>query len=69
MSQSYPQPDLFADWDDLKTPAVRTDLETDEELRARLFYVTGERALGMASGTQLDEIAYRYNLKRRKVNR
>lgn len=40
--------------------------ETDNELRARLAYITGE-SFAQFSGPHLDEIAWRYNLKRREV--
>ncbi len=41
-------------------------METDDELRARVQYVAGDiRELGV-SGGKLDEVAWRYNLKRRK---
>lgn len=45
-------------------------LESDEELRARLFYVAGDgewltRTIAAAGGERLDEIASCYNLKRR----
>lgn len=44
-----------------------TRLEADEDLRDRLFYVTGDRYVFSISGAQLDDYAWRYSLARRKV--
>lgn len=41
-------------------------METDDELRERIRYVAGDiRELGVSNG-KLDEVAWRYSLKRRK---
>lgn len=47
--------------------------ETDQELRTRLMYVAGDGQrdrieIENAAGLALDEIAYRFNLKRRHRN-
>lgn len=42
-------------------------LETDDELRWRLIYVTADRVLVQLSGAQLDEYASRYSLRRRRL--
>lgn len=41
--------------------------ETDDELRDRLFYVTGDHRVGSMQGKQLDDFAWQYNLSRRVV--
>ncbi len=51
------------------TPTVI--VESDEDLRRRLAYVAADgqwltQLIATASGAQLDEIASRYNLRRRK---
>lgn len=56
-------------WDDAPTPAI---MEDDEQLRARVLYVAGDgpaqvRAIQVATGLGLDEIADRYSLRRRRV--
>ena len=45
-------------------PPVKDGFETDDELRARVRYVTGASAL--PGGAKLDEIAARFGLKRRQ---
>lgn len=45
-------------------------MESDEQLRARLVYVAADgewltQTIARATGSQLDDIASRYNLRRR----
>ena len=46
-------------------------MESDQQLRERLKYVAGDRDLlteiERANGMQLDDIAERYNLRRRRL--
>ncbi len=56
------------DWDDVKTQGL---VEGDDELRARLLYVAADgaaltRAIQVATGLGLDELAWRFGLKRRR---
>lgn len=39
--------------------------ETDDEFRARLYYVTGSPLLARLHGRDLDHFAEEYNLRRR----
>lgn len=54
-------------------PSVKTDptMESDDELRARIVYVAGEREVvrRLQLGVKLDAIAEEYGLKRRKRDR
>jgi hypothetical protein len=43
-------------------------LESDSDLRARLLYVTGDERVGRMSAAQLDDLAERYNLRRRRLS-
>lgn len=44
-------------------------MESDEALRDRIRYVAGEsREIEFAADQKLDELAWRYNLKRRQID-
>lgn len=56
------------------TYAPTTTMESDDSLRKRIEYVADDgfgqrlaREIAEADGERLDEIAYRYNLKRRRL--
>ncbi len=44
-------------------------METDDQLRARIRYVAGDIRDLAHSGEKLDEVAWRFDLKRRKIDR
>lgn len=57
------------DWADKPTPGR---VEDDDSLRARVMYVAADgqmltRAIQVATGLGLDELAERYGLRRRRV--
>lgn len=57
------------DWAEVPTPGR---VEDDDALRARVMYVAGDgamltRAIQVATGLGLDELAERYGLRRRRA--